>query len=49
MNAELDKSGYHTIVGRVGRKFFYEHFYGNKALSGKRNGERMQRNGCEED
>ena len=26
MNAELDKSGCHTIAGRVDRKFFYEHF-----------------------
>lgn len=31
MNAELDKSGCHTIAGRVDRKFFYEHFYGTKS------------------
>ena len=30
MNAELKKTGYITISGRIDRKFFYEKFYGTR-------------------
>lgn len=33
MNAELKKTGYITISGRIDRKFFHEKFYGTRSQS----------------
>ena len=33
MNAELKKTGWITISGRIDRKFFHEKFYGTRSQS----------------
>ena len=41
MNKELESKGYHVFPGRVSRKFFFEHFYGEEIKEGRKNNARI--------